>query len=81
MDIDRYVMNFVYWVVFVGEKFILEFFMKYGCDLIEFIYLYKENIVLFVCMGKSLVVCKFVGLNKNILYFLYEKNREGWSFI
>lgn len=80
-DTDRYAMNPAHWAALAGEKSILELFMKYGCDLTELTHPYKENIVLFACMGKSLAVCKFVGSNKNISHLLHEKNREGWSSI
>lgn len=78
---DRYAMNPAHWAALAGEKTILELFMKYECDLTELTEPYKENIVLFACMGKSLAVCKFVGSNKNISHLLHAKNREGWSSI
>lgn len=78
---DRYAMNPAHWAALAGEKSILELFMKYECDLTELTNPYKENIVLFACMGKSLAVCKFVGSNKNISHLLHAKNREGWSSI
>lgn len=78
---DRYNMNLVYWVVFVGEESILRFMFEFDCNLFERIIKYEENIVLFVCIGGSYDVCSYVGLNDKIFYLLYVKNSEGWNLI
>lgn len=71
---DKYMMNFVYWVVFLGKVNILEFLLWNECNVGEKIGKYEENIVLFVCMGKYESVCEFVKLNESIFLLLYEKN-------
>lgn len=59
----------------------MELLLYYGCNLFLRIKKYEENIVLFVCIGKSYDVCKFVGCNKEIDELLYVINSEGWNFI
>ena len=78
---DRYGMNPAHWAALAGQKTILKLMMKYDCDLKKETDPYKENIVLFACMGKSLAVCEFVGRNNEIKELLHAKNREGWNSI
>lgn len=78
---DRYAMNPAHWAALGGQRTILELMMKYDCNLKEETDPYKENIVLFACMGKSLAVCDFVGRNDSIRELLHAKNREGWNSI
>lgn len=76
-------MNPVHWAALAGQRSILELMMKYECDLTETTEPYKENIVLFACMGKNLEVCQFVGSNASasVAQLLKAENRERWSSI